>query len=492
MKLETLSAIELGKLVNTKEVSPVEVIEYFLDRVNNYNTFVNAFTYTNYEDAIYEAKILESRIIKGESVGPFAGVPVGLKDFLDSKKRWTNSHGGVLALCREDVQDSEFYKTVRSLGAIAIGKTNAPAFGFSGVCTNKMYGPTRNPFDYTRSSGGSSGGSAAAVASGFVPVAEGGDAGGSIRIPASWCNLFGFKPSVGAVPSVCRPDGWAATHPFCFNGALTHTVDDSALIFNSMARYNPRDPISLPINWDIKLASIKHSCIKDLKIGISYDFDLTNIHTSEFQAIKSKVNEVGKILSDCGAKVEEISSFNFHHSFEEILHCWAWSISIDTALDIQKWKNEGLDLIKDYKDQLPEEFVYYNEVASSVTIQDFRKFNEIRTDILDNFEDKFFKYDIILSPVTTCTPLKINESGNSSYKHPDIKNQNLNILSFAETFLLNFVGYPAASVPAGFIDGLPIGVQVIGKKFRDKDVFRVSKHLEEALPWRYSTVSNLF
>ena len=113
-----------------------------------------------------------------------------------------------------------FYAAARSLGAIAIGKTNAPAFGFSGACQNKMYGPTNNPFDLQRTSGGSSGGSAAAVAAGLVLLAEGGDAGGSIRIPSSWCNLFGFKPSIGTVPSYCRPDGWSATHPYCFNGSL--------------------------------------------------------------------------------------------------------------------------------------------------------------------------------------------------------------------------------------------------------------------------------
>ena len=119
-----------------------------------------------------EAKLLEERIAKGENVGPLAGVPVGLKDFLPSKKGWTNSHGGVKSLIREDDIDSEFYKAARAAGAIAIGKTNAPAFAFRGTCDNKLYGPTANPFNTAYNSGGSSGGSAAAVADGMLPIAR--------------------------------------------------------------------------------------------------------------------------------------------------------------------------------------------------------------------------------------------------------------------------------------------------------------------------------
>ena len=225
---------ELGDMVNNKEISPVEVIDYFQKRINQRDPSLNAFTYTKFDEALEEAKSLESRIMKGEYCGPFAGVPIGLKDFLPSKKGWTNSHGGVKSLIQVDNCDSEFYKAAKKLGAIAVGKTNAPAFGFSGACYNKMYGATSNPFDITRTSGGSSGGSAAAVADGLLLFAEGGDAGGSIRIPAGWCNLFGFKASVGSIPSYCRPDGWAATHPYCCNGALTKCVRDFPYCFVKM------------------------------------------------------------------------------------------------------------------------------------------------------------------------------------------------------------------------------------------------------------------
>ena len=235
MELERLSGTALGKLVKKGEISPTEVIRYFADRIEKRNKSINAFTYTKIDEALSEAKNLEKRLLAHEEAGPLAGVPVALKDFLPSKKGWTNSHGGVRSLIREDGENSAFCNAAEAAGAIALGKTNAPAFAFRGTTDNKLYGPTSTPFNVEYNSGGSSGGSAAAVADGLILIGEGSDGGGSIRIPSSWCQCFGFKASVGTIPSVCRPDGWTATHPYCFNGAITKTVEDSAVMLNFMS-----------------------------------------------------------------------------------------------------------------------------------------------------------------------------------------------------------------------------------------------------------------
>lgn len=480
MELEKLSATQLGELVNRGELMPSEVIQYFAERIEKYNPVINAFTYTKIEDAMQEALKLDRKILKDEYCGPFAGVPIGLKDFLPSKKGWTNSHGGVPALVREDDADSMFYSAASQLGAIAIGKTNAPAFGFSGACQNTMYGATRNPFDVTRTSGGSSGGSAAAVAAGLTLMSEGGDAGGSIRIPAGWCNLFGMKPSLGTVPSYCRPDGWAATHPYCFNGALTKTVEDSAQMLNAMARYNPRDPISLPINDSVDFLQEMKKSIKGKRIAFTYDFDLFPAVAFE---VKKTVGGAAALLEQAGARIEPVR-FHFKHSLEEIMYCWAWSISVDTALDLEQWKREGLDLIKDHREELPEEFIKFNEIAAKAGIQDFRKFNEIRTDILDNFEDIFDQgYYAIISPTAICTPLPNDWNGHALEVNGITLDPETNFISFAETALANFIGYPAASVPAGMIDGCPIGMQVIGEQYHDGDVFAIAHSFEQIKPW---------
>lgn len=482
MELEKLSGLELGELVNKKELSPVEVIKYFMIRIQDRNHTINAFTYVMFDEALREAHKQVKMLLEGKSPGPFAGVPMALKDFLDSKKGWSNSHGGVKSLIRTDQYDSMFCKAAESLGAIAIGKTNAPAFGFSGACENKLYGATHNPFNINMTSGGSSGGSAAAVADGLISIAEGGDAGGSIRIPASWCNLFGFKPSLGSVPSVCRPDAWAATHPYCFNGSLTKTVADSVELFQAMAQYNPRDPFSLPFsaNKDFKSA-MTHIDKSGTRIAFTYDFDLYEHVDPE---IKDMLDMMLSKLDSVGVYIEPVE-FHFKHSLEEIMYCWAWSISVDTALDLQEWKDQGLDLVKDHRDELPEEFIMFNEIASKTTIWDMRKFNEIRTDILDNLEDVFDNFDYIISPTTICKPLPNEWHGRCIEVDGHKLDPSLNFIAFGETPLLNFVGYPAASVPMGLTsDRLPIGMQIIGKQYKDEDVLSLSHACEVIQPWR--------
>lgn len=484
MELEKLSGIEIGKLVNSRQVSAVESLKYFQKRIEKYNPVINAFTYTQFDDALEIARIQDKRIADGEYVGPLAGVPVGLKDFLDSKPGWTNSHGGVEALIRTDKFYSQFCRAAEHIGAIPVGKTNAPAFGFSGACQNKLYGATSNPFDPSRTSGGSSGGSAAAVAAGLLPISESGDAGGSTRNPANWCNLVGFKASLGTIPSMCRPDGWAATHPYCFNGCVTKTVEDSALMLRHMAWYNPFDPISLPINADkdfVNLLQNPEKPLNKMKIAYTSDFGLFKHVDPEIVDI---VESTAYRLEEAGARVTPVT-FNFQHSLEEIMYCWAWAISIDTALDLDAWKKKKLDLVKDYRDQLPEEFIMFNEIAAKADIWDMRKFNEIRTDILDNFQKVLLRYDAIISPVSICKPMPNAWGGKCVEVCGEKLDPSLNFISFCMTPFANFIGYPAVSVPAGMTnDNLPVGMQIIGRQYRDSDVLTLAKGVEDIQPWR--------
>lgn len=479
MKLETLSAKALGELVKKQEVSPTEVIDYFADHIANGNKTLNAFTYTKIDDAMNEARILEDKLLAGDEIGPFAGVPVGLKDFLPSKKGWTNSHGGVPALTQVDDGDSMFYTAARDLGAIAIGKTNAPPFGFKGTCDNKQYGPTRNPFNLDYNSGGSSGGSASAVGGLLVPMCEGGDAGGSIRIPAAWCNCFGFKPSIGTVPSVCRPDAWSATHPYCFNGAITRTVEDSAMMLNSMARYDRRDPLSLPINSQKDFVKLMKKPIDKMRIGFTYGFNMFPIHSE----VRRSIDDSVKLLQNAGIEVDEVH-FDFKHSLDDMARCWCWAISVDTAYDLATWKKDGLDLIADHSQYLTPEFIYWNKYAHNATIFDMKQFNDIRTDILDQFETAFESYDLIISPVTCCPPLSNENNGRSERDYGLGLNFDLDFIEFGQTFLVNFVGYPAASIPVGLTsNGLPLGLHAIGPKYQDEDVFAISSFFEQMRPW---------
>lgn len=477
------SALELGTLVSTKKISPTEVLDAYEKRIAEVNPKINAIVYTKFDEARIKAKELEERIAKGDYVGPFAGVPVGLKDFLPSKKGWTASHGGVRCLITEDEYDSEICKAMENLGAIVIGKTNAPSFGFRGTTDNKMYGPTSTPFKVGYNSGGSSGGSASAVAAGLLAIAEGGDAGGSIRIPSAWCGAFGFKPSAGLVPSVCRPDAWTATHPYCCGGPITRTVSDAANVLSAMIKYDPRDPISVPTPSHMIsniLSRLPQLESKKLKIGYTFGFNMFPDPEAE---IISAIMNIISILTSNGYTVEPVD-FYFTHSKEELEEAWLRGICIDTAIDCELDKQKGFDLIGDHSEDLPEAFIKWNNIAITSTMLDYRKFHEVRTDILDAHCNVFDNYDIILAPVSGCLPIK--NSDNFDTKGPEyISGVKVDpLIGFGYTYLENMIGTPAASIPIGMSDGLPVGLQVIGKRYHDDDVFAICRALEELNPWK--------
>ena len=480
LKLEYLSALEIGKLVNDRIITPTEVIKYFEDRINARNKSINAFTYTNFEYAYKEAKKLEERLKNGENVGIFAGVPFGLKDFLPSKKGWRHTFGGVKCLEKEDECDSLFCKVMEEAGGIAIGKTNAPSYGFRGVTDNLMFGATSTPFNTLYNAGGSSGGSASAVADGLVPICEGGDAGGSIRVPAACNNLVGFVAGFGSIPMANRPDAYSATHPYCVEGGLVKSLDDSIALYRLMAKYNPLDPYSNMIlrNWDDFDKELNSN--RKLKIALTLDYDIFMVEDE----IKNKVMEAAYKLKDAGHTIDLVH-FNFKHTSNELSEEWCKGITIDCAIELNYLKEEGLDFLKTNSLDFPEEFIYYKNICDKLTIEDLYKFNLARTDVLDNFENVFKDYDLIISPVMCTLPIKNKINGVT--KGPDYINGKPveTLVGWCESFLVNFVSYPAISVPIGLSDNkLPIGMQIIGHKFMEATVFKCAKEFEKVSPWK--------
>ena len=478
MQLEQLSAKQLGMLVKNKAISPVEVIDYFSDRIEKRNPSINAFTYTMFDEAREEAKQLEDRIMKGYYVGPFAGVPVGLKDFLPSKKGWPASHGGVKSYQTIDPEDGVIYSAMKRLGCIAVGKTNAPAFGFRATTDNKMYGPTSTPFKVGYNSGGSSGGSAAAVADGLILLGETGDAGGSTRCPSSWCGVFGFKPSAGLIPNVCRPDAWTATHPYCTPFAATKTIEDAKILFKELCEHDLRDPLSIPY-----VVPDMPAYIGDLKVGVTYNFNLFPDPEDEIR--DAIIDVIDSVISPLANEVVPVE-FKFKHSKEELENAWLTGINIDDAT------NPVVDdLIKNHSEDLPDALIKWNRVAKNVTVQDYLKFHEVRTDILDAHLDAMKDCDILIAPVTGCLPVK--NSDDFDTKGPEyIHGVKVDpLIGFSYTYLQNMNGFPAASVPIGLSkEGLPIGLHVIGKRYQDHKVLQFCSVIEEHHPWSYDIPFN--
>ena len=196
--LAYMTATELAWRIRSRQLSPVEVVDAFIGRIEERNPSLNAFVYRGYEDAREQAGEAERALSSGEELGPLHGVPTAMKDLFDFKPGWVSTFGGIRALKDLIIDYScAFAERVEAAGAILLGKTNSPVMGFRGTCDNYLFGPSRNPFDTSRNTGGSSGGGAAAVADGLVPFAEGTDGGGSIRIPASWCGVYSYKASFG-------------------------------------------------------------------------------------------------------------------------------------------------------------------------------------------------------------------------------------------------------------------------------------------------------
>ena len=478
-QLERLSAAELGREIGAGHVSPGEATAYFAKRIEERNPSLNAFVYTRLDEARDAAKRLEADLAAGAEAGPFCGVPFALKDFLPSKRGWTNSHGGVKALIREDPFDSEFCRAMEAAGGVAIGKTNAPAFAFRGTCDNRLYGPTSTPFDTRYNSGGSSGGSAAAVADGMVPIAEGSDGGGSIRIPSAWCGCFGFKASVGTIPSVCRPDAWAATHPYCFNGGITRTVEDSAILLNYMARYDPRDPLSLR-RKSVDFTEQMRRPLKGWRIGFTPDFGVFPVE----REVAEITRRAALRFCEAGATVEPVR-FSLRRSAYELAEMWCRSICMDTAIELELDRRRGFDLVGAHRDQLPEEFIEWNERAAGGGILDYYEFNLVRTELFDALQDALDRYDLIVSPTTICLPVRNAADGNTTGPR-EVNGQKVEpLIGFCETFFANFTGHPAASVPAGLSgSGLPVGMQLIGRRFCDGDVLAAAHAFEQIQPWR--------
>lgn len=223
-----------------------------------------------------------------------------------------------------------------------------------------------------------------------------------------------------------------------------------------------------------------------MKIALTMDFDIFTVD----KEVASIVEKAAHKLELAGVKIDYVH-FDFKHSQNDFANLWCKSICVNTAIDMELWKKDGFDIIKNHKDELPEEFIYWNKEALKSSILDYRYFNELRTEILDAQEKVFEDYDKILSPVTICPPVKNTNDGDT--KGPSSLNgMTINtLIGFCETYFENFTGNPAASIPAGLTSkGLPVGMQIIGKKFRDEDVFAIAHSYEQINPWNYDIPYN--
>ncbi|MDB5056168.1 MAG: glutamyl-tRNA(Gln) amidotransferase subunit [Bacilli bacterium] len=481
-----MSIAEMTKKIKSRDLSPVEIIDSTIQRIEKRNQSLNAFVYYAFEHARKVAKQAEKALYSGEKLGILHGVPTAMKDLFEYPG-WPNTMGGIRALKENLTNNFNIYsQKMEQAGAILVGKTNSPVMGFRGTCDNYLFGPTRNPFDLTRNSGGSSGGGAAAVADGLVPIAEGTDGGGSIRIPAAWCGLYGYKASFGRIPFISRPNAFAATAPFLFEGAMTRTVEDAAIGLNVLAGFHSRDPYSL--DQTIDYTTYLNRPIKGWKIAYSSDFGAFPVDPE----IKKMVADAAWKFESLGAHVEEVKvGIKRHHL--ELSKLWCRLISIVSVETFENFKKQGHDLLKDHRDDLPPEFIEWYEIVDKMTLHDLIRDQQMRTEVYDAIQDVFEDYDLLITPTLACHPVKNTDDGNT--KGPILINgeEVEPLIGWCLTYFTNFTGHPSASIPAGLSEqNLPVGLQIIGKRNADADVLAASAAYERINPWQdiYKLVQN--
>ncbi|HET7714443.1 MAG TPA: amidase [Bauldia sp.] len=485
-ELAYASAAELATLIRRRELSPVEVMDATLTRIEKRNPSLNALIFIDAEGARKQAKRAEEALMGKNAVGPLHGVPAAIKDLFDFKPGWPATFGGVRAL-KDNIAQwyCPFAERIEKAGAILVGKTNAPVMGLRGTCDNPLFGPTRNPFDTRLNAGGSSGGSAAAVADGLLPLAEGTDAGGSIRIPAAWCGVYGYKASYGRIPVVIRPNAFAGDLPFVFEGPITRTVEDAAIALTALAGYDPRDPLSLDETTDFVPATRRS--VKGWKIGYSADFDVFPVDPRIAEVVAAAVGA----FEELGAHVEPVK-LGIKRSQRELSDAWSRLMMPLNLGAFEAVKAAGLDLLAHHADDFPSEYLRWIEIGRRMTITDLIGDQAIRTEIYDAIQTAFASHDLIVTPTLAAMPVPNRDDGNT-VGPSEINGEPVDpLIGWCLTYPINFTGHPAASVPAGEVGGLPVGMQIIGRRYADADVLAASAAFEALRPWvgRYGLCAN--
>jgi aspartyl-tRNA(Asn)/glutamyl-tRNA(Gln) amidotransferase subunit A len=455
-----LPAWELAALIAKGEISALEVMHATLERIDRINPALNAFVALRPEAALAEARALTDAISAGAPTGPLAGIPLGVKDLEDAAGMVT-SYGSIPFKDNLVTDDSIQVARLRAAGAIVVGKTNTPEFGFTGFTKNRLHGITRNPWNPARTPGGSSGGSAAAVSGGLVPLCTGSDAGGSIRIPACYSGCFGIKPTFGRIP--VGPAPFVSYSAMTVMGPLTRTVRDAALYLDLTAGAHSADPYSLPKPGRSYLA-----CIDDLpnRLRIAFSPDLG----------------YARVQKEVAACVEQAV-----HAFEEMGHAvelWTgslpdtgdvWSPLICMDIYAQLW-----EVLEKYRDDFGRTLVAAVDQTRGLTVAQITSMQMLRAQLNQKIAQLFEEFDLLL------TPTMPTEAFAAEGPPPaEIDGHPISLMgAVAFTYPFNLSGHPAATVPAGATpNGLPTGLQIIAPRHRDDLVLQAAAAYEKMRPW---------
>ncbi len=452
---------EIVDLLARRELSCAELVETTLERIDATHAKLNAFVALRERDALLaEARAADERIARGDA-RPLEGVPLGVKDLEDAEGLVT-THGSVPFRDELATRDSIQVERLRAAGAIVVGKTNAPEFGYTALTKNLIFGATRNPWDLERTPGGSSGGTSAAIAGGVVPLGTASDGGGSVRLPATFTGCFGLKPSYGRIPSGPSPY-WVAGDT-AGHGPLTRTVEDAALHLDLTVGAHPLDPNSLP-HPGISYRELLRDLPSGLRVGFSLDLG--------YGVVQS---DVADVVSEAVAVFEELG-----HAVElskggppDLGRDWGLVNSFEMLGRLERYLPER-------EHEFGRTFIAGVKMGANMNPKRWAQAQQRREELNRWCAEIFARYDLLLTPTVAYDP--------PPAKGPfprEIEGRRLPPTSVATfTIPFNLSWHPAATVRAGFSKaGLPVGLQIVGPRHRDDRVLQAAWAFEQVRPWR--------
>ena len=456
-----MPATEMAQKIRQREFSAVEVMEEHLRQIERVNPTVNAIITLLPERAMDGARAADAALASGKEVGPLHGLPIAHKDLVATAGIRT-TRGSPIFADEVPTEDALIVERLRNGGAITIGKTNVPEFGAGSHTFNPVFGATLNPYDTTRTCGGSSGGAAVALACGMIPIADGSDTGGSLRNPAAFCNVVGFRPSPGRVPAQTQL-GW---FPISVQGPMARTVGDVALMLQAIAGPDPRSPIAIAEPGEKFAASLDRDW-RGVRIAWSRDFGGIPVDKRVTSALEAKRH----VFSDLGCMVEE-GQPDFRDA-DEIFKLWrAWAFELNYT-----------DLIAKHRDQIKQTVIWNAEEGLKITGPQLARAEAKRTELYHRVRKFMEHHEYMIFPVTQVPPFPV------STEYPtevDGVQMGTYIDWMQSCYFITVTGLPAISVPCGFTpEGLPIGMQIVGRHQDDLGVLQLAHAFEQATQsWR--------
>jgi aspartyl-tRNA(Asn)/glutamyl-tRNA(Gln) amidotransferase subunit A len=458
--LHALGAIEIADRVRRRALRATDVVAHHLERIRRLDGPIGAFVHLDAEGATAGAAEIDARVRRGEDPGPLAGVPFGVKE-LEDVAGWPHPRGSKVLADRIAATTSTQVSRLRRAGAIPVGLTASPEMGAASYTASLLHGVCRNPWDTALTPGGSSGGSAAAVTLGLVPLATGSDSGGSLRIPASYCGLVGFKGTYGRIPRGPLYVGLPNVRNY---GSLARTVADAARFLDCVVGADERDPLSLPHPGFSYEERLRVEPLRGLRVTWSEDLGFGACARDMARIVREAASA---LIGDAG--LEEVAC---EVTLPDLQEAWAAFLAPDVhAL---------------YAPYLPERaadvhpmLVFMLGMTERFGMMDFARAGIARDALVQRLADVFERVDLLLLPTTAVAAFAAEGP-----MPTEVDGRTLSpIATVAQTYVFNLSGHPAVSVPAGRLGGAPVGLQIVGRRHEDLRVLAAAAAFERLRPW---------